>query len=82
MTSTGSTTEQAAPESQDTTTHWAADHAKRYMEARYGKDVWYSAPENFGAFERWVYAVASNEPEAAEEQMAKIEAHFAEARHA
>jgi cytochrome c-type biogenesis protein CcmH/NrfF len=53
--------------------------AQRYMVARYGKDVWYRAPETFGnMLERWIWAVASDVPAMAEESIAAIEQHFAE----
>ena len=53
--------------------------AQRYLEARYGQSVWYRAPETFGnTLERWIWAVASNVPELAEECMTAIEQHFAD----
>lgn len=61
--------------------NWMQDHARRYLEARYGKDVWFRAPETFGnAVERWIWAVASDAPEVAGQAIAAIEQHFAEAR--
>lgn len=55
--------------------------AQRYLEARYGKDVWYRAPETFdNTLERWIWAVASDVPELAEKCIAAIERHFGEAR--
>lgn len=60
---------------------WAKDHARRYLEAAYGKDVWFAAPETFNnTLERWIWAVASGVPELAETCMAAIEQHFAERR--
>lgn len=48
--------------------------ARRYMEARYGKDVWFRAPETFGnMLERWIWAVASGEMEFAGDCMTQIE---------
>lgn len=59
---------------------WTQDHARRYLEARYGKSVWFRAPETFGnTVERWIWAVASDAPEFAEEQISAIEAHFSDA---
>lgn len=53
--------------------------AQRYLEARYGKDVWYRAPETFAnTLERWIWAVASDAAGLAEECIAAIEAHFKE----
>jgi hypothetical protein len=54
------------------------DQARRYLEARYGKDVWFRAPETFdNAVERWVWAVASGaEAVTGEEAMTAIEQHF------
>jgi hypothetical protein len=50
------------------------DQAKRYLEACYGKSVWFRAPETFeNAVERWIWSVASGEIEFAEDCMAKIE---------
>lgn len=38
---------------------WQADQARQYLEAVYGENVWYKAPETFGNLvERWMYAVA------------------------
>lgn len=54
--------------------------ARRYMEARYGENVWFKAPETFAnAVERWIWAVASGAPEIAEESVIAIEQHFAQA---
>lgn len=51
--------------------------AQRYLEARYGKDYVYRAPETFeNVLERWIWAVAAGTPELAEECMTQIEAHF------
>jgi hypothetical protein len=67
----------------------AADHldkvreqARRYLEAQYGKDVWYAAPETFNnMLERWIWAVASGcEGTLGEECTAAIEAHMAARR--
>ncbi len=50
------------------------DQARRYLEARYGPDVWFRAPETFGNYvERWVWAVASLNADLAEDCMAAIE---------
>ena len=57
---------------------WTQEHAKRYLEARYGKNVWFRAPETFGAFERWIWCVASDDAAHAEEQIKAIEEHFAD----
>jgi hypothetical protein len=55
----------------------AALQARRYLEARYGKDVWYRAPETFGnMLERWVWALAGDYAELAEECIGAIERHF------
>lgn len=52
--------------------------ARRYLEARYGEDVWYRAPETFdNAVERWIWAVASSvESQTGEEAMSSIEGHY------
>jgi hypothetical protein len=48
--------------------------ARRYMETVYGKSVWFRAPETFeNVLERWIWALASDAPEMAEECMARIE---------
>lgn len=53
------------------------DQARRYLEARYGKNVWFRAPETFGnVLERWIWAVASGAAELAEECMTLIEQHL------
>lgn len=53
--------------------------AQRYLEARYGQDIWYRAPETFAnTLERWIWAVASDAPALAEDCIAAIEQHFAE----
>ena len=55
--------------------------ARRYLEARFGKDVWFRAPETFeNLLERWIWAVASNAPELAEESLAAIETGLARHR--
>lgn len=54
--------------------------ACRYLVARYGKDYIYYAPETFNnTLERWIWAVGADAVELAEECMAAIERHFAEA---
>lgn len=55
------------------------EQARRYLEARYGKDVWFAAPETFSnTLERWIWAVASSaEDVTGEECIAAIEAHMA-----
>ena len=51
--------------------------AQRYLEARYGKAVWYRAPETFvNMLERWIWAVASDSAGLAEECITAIEQHF------
>lgn len=51
--------------------------ARRYLEARYGKDVWFRAPETFGnLIERWIWAVASGAPVLGEEMITQIEQHM------
>jgi hypothetical protein len=53
--------------------------AQRYLEARFGGDVWYRAPETFqNVLERWIWAVASDAGGLAEECMTAIEQHFSE----
>jgi hypothetical protein len=50
------------------------DQAKRYMEAAYGKSVWYRAPETFdNAVERWIRALAEGNFDTAEATMTTIE---------
>jgi hypothetical protein len=50
------------------------DQAKRYMEAVYGKDVWFKAPETFdNILVRWIWAIAASEIDFANVQMTKIE---------
>lgn len=53
------------------------EQAKRYLEARYGPDVWFRAPETFeNAVERWIWAVASGyEDTTGEDCITAIEAH-------
>jgi hypothetical protein len=52
--------------------------ARRYLEARFGQEVWFRAPETFGnVTERWIWAVASAEPALAEECITAIEQHLA-----
>jgi hypothetical protein len=52
--------------------------ARRYLEARYGRDsVWFRAPEAFdNALERWIWAIASGAPDLAEDCMTMIEQHL------
>jgi len=65
----------------ESTYDWRQDHARRYLEARYGKNVWFKAPETFGnVLERWLWACANNSRELAEESVKAIEAHYAEER--
>lgn len=52
------------------------NQAKAYFEARYGENVWFSAPETFGPFERWVWAVAGAHDEMAATVMDEIVKHF------
>ena len=55
--------------------------AQRYLEARYGRDVWFrfKAPETFGnMLERWIWSVASDAPELGEACIAAIERYFTE----
>jgi len=55
--------------------------AQRYMEARFGKDVWFRAPETFqNILERWIWCVAGGNVDFAEKQMATIEEMAAAAR--
>jgi hypothetical protein len=56
------------------------DQASRYLRARYGDSVVYRAPETFGAFERWVWAIGAGSARLAEECMGAIEDHFTAAR--
>jgi hypothetical protein len=54
--------------------NWQRDHACRYLEARYGKSVWFLAPETFSnVLERWIWAVANNLPVVAEACIVDIE---------
>lgn len=53
---------------------WQTEQARRYMEAIYGDDVWFRAPETFtNLVERWIWAVASGHQEAAADTMTTIE---------
>lgn len=54
--------------------------AKSYLEARYGVNVWYRAPETFSPFEQWIWAVAGGRDEFAEETMTTITEHFRKER--
>lgn len=54
--------------------------ARRYLEARYGKSVWFRAPETFSPFEQWIWAVANGNEDYAERAMTAIEDHFREAQ--
>lgn len=57
------------------------EQAARYLRARFGPDYVYRAPEAFeNTLERWIWAVAGDAPDLAEECMAAIEQHFARAR--
>jgi hypothetical protein len=60
----------------------AREQARRYMEAVYGKNVWFKAPETFSnVLERWIWAVASStEDTLGEECMTAIEAKMTEVR--
>lgn len=50
------------------------DQARRYMEAVYGKAIWFAAPETINnVLERWIWGVASNAPSWAEESITRIE---------
>lgn len=51
--------------------------ARRYMEAAYGPNVWFTAPEAFdNILERWIWAVASgHEGVTGEQAVAEIEEH-------
>lgn len=54
--------------------HFAAAHARRYLEAVYGSDVAFRAPETFpNLLERWLLGVAGGNEAYAEEQLALIE---------
>jgi len=56
---------------------WQKDHARRYLEARYGKSVWFRAPETFSnVMERWIWAAAGDLPVMAEECITNIESHL------
>jgi hypothetical protein len=60
---------------------WEADGARRYLEAVYGPDVWFRAPETFGNLvERWIWCVASAAREHAEATMDEICRQAAQAR--
>jgi hypothetical protein len=54
------------------------EQARTYLEARFGKNVWFRAPETFeGAFDRWIWAVASGcEATTGAEAMTAIADHF------
>ena len=55
------------------------DHARRYMIAVYGKDVFFRAPETFeNVLERWIWAVSADEMKMANECMVEIEKMAAE----
>jgi hypothetical protein len=58
------------------------EQAKRYLEARYGKEVWFRAPETFGnVLERWIWSVAASvEDTLGEECMQAIEEKMQEVR--
>lgn len=55
----------------------AREQARRYLEAQYGPDVWFAAPETFNnVLERWIWAVASGcEDTLGEDCITAIEAH-------
>ena len=54
--------------------------ARRYMEARFGKDVWFRAPETFSnILEQWIWAVASGHLDYAEARITEIEQHLDQA---
>lgn len=56
------------------------EQARRYMEARFGKNVWFKAPETFGnVLERWIWSVASSaEDSVGEECIQAIEEKMAQ----
>jgi hypothetical protein len=48
--------------------------ATHYLEAAYGTEVWYMAPEQIqNVLERWIWAVSKGLPDLAEEYMTTIE---------
>ncbi len=62
---------------------WERDHARRYLEARYGTRIWFRAPETIeNILERWIWAVSAGEQALAEECTTRIERHFAGLREA
>jgi hypothetical protein len=53
------------------------NQARLYLEARYGKDVWFRAPETFeNLVERWIWTIASGLPDPGYELISQIEAHW------
>ncbi len=58
---------------------WEQGQALRYLNARFGPDWLYRAPETFGNLvERWIWSVANGTPEFGESCISAIEAHCAE----
>ncbi len=69
------------PDEKSITIEDVQDHARRYMEAVYGKSVWFAAPETFqNVLERWIWGVASDSVYWTEESIARIEELAAEHR--
>lgn len=59
------------------------EQAKRYLEAKYGKNVWYRAPETFANLvERWMWTIASGLPDHGSEIMSEIEKQISDLREA
>jgi hypothetical protein len=56
------------------------EQAHSYLVARYGDGVAYRAPETFGPFEQWVWAVSGAHDDMAAEVMASIVTHLQEAQ--
>lgn len=52
----------------------ARNQAKIILEARYGPDVWFRAPETFeNLIERWIWTIASGLPDPGGEIVTEIE---------
>jgi hypothetical protein len=55
--------------------------ARRYLEAVYGKDVWFRAPETFeNLVERWIWTVSTGMTSPGNEIMTEIEVKLREAK--
>jgi hypothetical protein len=60
--------------SDDRATDWRRDQATRYLATMFGPDWIYRAPETFEGVNRWIWAVANEQPDFGEKCIGAIEA--------